>query len=529
MFQNVADPQRTPQFVFCKRWESLTSINLLLFFVSISFISLTGVFVKKSILGALLLSTALTSGAYAGQTDDIMARLDAIEKENAAIRKENAALRENKRLHEQHSQLTSSKGQAKTPIEVQAAPQQAGIQPAPPVVAAVAPAAAAEPSNFQPLRSIRASVGSVFEDDKKDPFASYAADLPTAYKAPMAQHGELRLWGEGGAIWTNGDPVTQNFAITDFSNALGFLGGGLFGATRGGQFNLTPKVGWEAAAGFDYHFANSPWHASMQFRYGEGGKTSGTVTSSGSVDLAALIALLGGNNNNINSGTFGGSDTFSSTYKEAHWLADFAVGRDVFGSGRDAMQVKGGIRLAGYTDNLNSVDNNNIFATFNPGIPFLGNNGPVITSFGTNTQTLTQTRDSFLGAGPKVGIEGSIPFAGNWTLDYLGDAAILFGTERTSTTTTVNTVVTPAVLGALIGNGNSVNTNTAQRYTSMFSGDLQVGVGYWITPQMKLAASYRADAMIHVQNTDLAGVTTFTPDRVWHGPRLTLTGKFDAN
>jgi hypothetical protein len=51
-----------------------------------------------------------------------------------------------------------------------------------------------------------------------------------------------------------------------------------------GIFNLDPKIGWEAATGFDYKFANSPWHVNGQFRYGQGGNTSGTARSSGALD-----------------------------------------------------------------------------------------------------------------------------------------------------------------------------------------------------------------------------------------------------
>src|SRR5260370_13442828 len=55
-------------------------------------------------------TNAYASGsvAFAGQTDDALARLDALEKENAAIRKENAALRENKLLRQRNATLKAS-------------------------------------------------------------------------------------------------------------------------------------------------------------------------------------------------------------------------------------------------------------------------------------------------------------------------------------------------------------------------------------------------------------------------------------
>ena len=75
----------------------------------------------------------------------------------------------------------------------------------------------------------------------------------------------------------------QDFNLVDFTTLAGLIGGG-GGIPR--EFNLTPTVGWEAAAGFDYKFANnSPWHVSGQFRYGEGGKTSGAASSAGAATL----------------------------------------------------------------------------------------------------------------------------------------------------------------------------------------------------------------------------------------------------
>jgi hypothetical protein len=481
---------------------------------------------RKTLFCALFLSAALADHAFAGELDDIRARLDTIEKENVAIRKENAALLENKRLREQNGKLKSTSALTAPAATAQVHPGDNAV--------VAAPARAASSLSFEPMRTIRTSIGAIFDDEKderKDPFAAYAADLPVAYKAaPAAEHGQLRIWGEGGAIWTGGDPVLQNYSISDFSDPISLL----TLANRVGQFDLTPKLGWEGATGFDYRFAGSPWHVNMQFRYGEGGKTSGTASSAGSFDLATLAALLGAGGGGVifggTGGTFGGSEAFTANYKETHWLTDFAVGRDVT-SGRDAMQVKGGIRIAEYVDNLSTLDARSAFINFNPPVVTPINGVPTtISSFIQSSSTLNQTRDSFLGAGPKVGIEGGIPFTGNWSLDYLADAAILFGTERTSTTTTANSSVSPAILAIAGGGlvGNTITTNTAQRFSSVFSGDVQVGVGYWITPYMKLAASYRLDAMIHVQNTDAAGVTTFTPDRYWHGPRLTLTGQFDS-
>jgi len=105
-----------------------------------------GQVMKKVILPVLAIGSAwVIAGtvAHAEQGSDVLARLNALEKENAAIRKENAALRENKTLRQQNATLKSS---------------------APPQAAQAASEAGAK---------------------RADPFGAYAADLPLAYKARL--------------------------------------------------------------------------------------------------------------------------------------------------------------------------------------------------------------------------------------------------------------------------------------------------------------------------------------------------------
>ena len=424
-----------------------------------------------------VLALAPAPAAFAGQMDDIAARLAVLEKENAAIRKENAALRENKILRQRNASLKST-------------------APAP-----------------QPSASVSHTKPSVFE--------AMAADLPVAYKAqPPESPGQFRVWVEGGAIWSGGDPVSQDFNLIDFTGIGGaVIGGGAGTIPR--HFDLTPKVGWEAATGFDYRIAGSPWHVSGQFRYGEGGKTSGSASSSGTVD-PALLALLGGLGAG---GVFGGSENVSASYKETHWLADLAVGRDVIGTGRDALQVKGGFRVAEFVTRTDTADTITNFA--NLAVPAVIVPGaPAISAYSVSTSAVTNARNNFLGAGPLIGIQGSVPFAGNWTFDYLGDAAVLFGTQNSTSTTTTTTSFSPAILAAVSGGGGGVFTTNAQRFATVFSADIQVGISYWVTQNLKVGASYRLDALINVQNQQDPAVTNLMPDRYTHGPRLTVTGQF---
>ena len=460
---------------------------------------------KRVAIAAFLVSTALSAPALAQQTDDVRARLDAIEKENLAIRKENAALLENKRLHDQNGRLkTSSVREPQTlaaAVNVPAAP--------------VAAAAAAEETST--LGSLKKKFSSVFSSEQKaeqkNVFDAYAADMPVKAIAPP-RPGVLTFWGEGGAIWTGGDPVFADFNLID-PTRLGSLFGG--GGGIPAHINLDPKIGWEAAAGFDYRFANSPWHVSGQFRYGESGKANGSAASSGQLP-PAVLALFGGAITGI-----GGSENVAVSDKETHWIADAAVGYDIATSGRSNLQLKGGVRIGEFKTSLNSSDASNVFFNFAAPLP------PPFSTSSISVNTITSVEDlrNFLGAGPLIGMDGSVRFMGNWSFDYKGDMAILFGSQHQQISTTNAASAVPAILNQFV-TGGGVNTNTADRFSYVVSADVQAGIGYWFTPNVKLAGSYRLDSMINVQNTRSAVSGTLLPSRYWHGPRLTLTAAFAA-
>lgn len=430
---------------------------------------------KKRLVTALVLGMGAAGAAHAASNDDVAARLNALEKENAAIRKENAALRQNKSLRQQNAVLRSS-----STVQSQAAPKT--------------------------------------DTKHSDPFGAFAADLPLAYKArPIESPGQFRVWGEGGAIWSGGDRLASDYSLPDYSG-LGVITNN--GGTLPGSFDLTPKMGWEAAAGFDYRFAASPWHVSGQFRYGEG-KASGFASSAGTLD-AAQLALLGRGLVIPAGASISGSQSFGATYKETHWLADIAVGRDVLGDGASAMQVKFGLRLAEFTGKMSTTNKNNNNQNFGRSVDYLGNGLLLIDHLSQSTTEVTDQRSSFLGAGPRVGIEGAVPLAGNWAFDYLGDAAVLFGNQKLVSTDTTTTVLDPSFLG---GSG-FINRSTDQRFATVFNADIQVGVSYWMTPNVKLSASYRLDAYFNVLNQTFDPDTKQTIDRYIHGPRLGVSATF---
>lgn len=391
---------------------------------------------KKTLAVALGATAVLTTAsAFAGELEEVHARLELLERQNAAIRKENATLRENQRLLGENARLKLQSARA-----------------------------AAEPATTGP-RSL--------PPRNNNPLQAYAAALPVK-ALPLEAPGQFRAWVEGAAIWSGGDSVFSNYSIN--------------GVT--GVFDLTPKVGWETAIGFGHRFAGSPWHISGQFRYGEGGETNGTRTIGISVGPAT------------------GAETSSAAHKETHWLADLAVGRDIAGSGPGALQLKGGVRLAEFV--ARSSDSDLQTATL------AGASSTVLVS--------TDRRASFLGAGPLVGIEGAVPFAGKWSFDYNGDVALLFGRQESLLTVrNLNTFSGPPPFVS-----DTVMTGSDRLFAGVLSADIQVGVSYWLTQNLKLGAGYRLDALINVFNQAGSSGASLTPDRYTHGPRVTLTGQFDA-
>jgi hypothetical protein len=128
-------------------------------------------------------------------------------------------------------------------------------------------------------------------------------------------------------------------------------------------------------------------------------------------------------------------------------------------------------------------------------------------------------KSAFVGAGPRFGVEGSTPLGGSWSLDWLAGAAVLFG-ERNLT---LNAAAKPGVGPTVTARLNSSDS------AAVFNVDAQAGLSYWVTPNVKVTASYRVDAYLNAIRT-LKGSTTVTStanlmnvDRIYNGPMVRLT------
>jgi hypothetical protein len=317
-----------------------------------------------------------------------------------------------------------------------------------------------------------------------------AADLPALpTKTPAAiVKDEWNWWVEGGFTGPPaGDP------------SIGFLVPAI--AT------FRPGPGWEAAIGFDYQRGEwSPYHISMQLRYGENNK--GSRSFSGGPFPITLVTpfFFSPTPANVNAN---GSDS----YREDHWLVDFAVGRH-FALGSGIVQGKLGIRVAEITSTATGSGNLLGCLATTPITAY-----PFCTKVSGNFAF--QSRSRFLGVGPRLGVEGSQPLAGSWAFEYLGGVAVLFGDRSFSATQMLNAISTGGAFTAIPT--TSINQSGA---AAVFNLDAQVGISYWLTPTFKLMASYRFDGYWGALKVLEANAEVRNQDRFYYGPMLRATFVF---
>ena len=318
--------------------------------------------------------------------------------------------------------------------------------------------------------------------------AVLAADLPV--KAPPVTPPPRDLWTwwfEGGAFRTEQD------AVFGLSAPL---------------TSISPHWGWEAAVGFDYRMAAfSPYHLSGQFRYGAAKRSSGLFSRTESF----FGHTSGGTPGSRSTSPIVGTGTGSGEVKEHHWLVDFAVGRD-FALGSGMTQVKFGVRVAELYSKLTA----NEF--------FQGSFGPGSTSVSGNISF--SNRSKFLGAGPRLGIDGSVPLAGSWSLDYLGGVAVLIGQRKLDAATSTAQLLYAGGPTTIVLDSSSGNSVSSSETAAIFNLDAQLGISYWITRNFKMTGSYRFDGYWNALKTIDQNGTVSNENRFYHGPMLRATMVF---
>jgi hypothetical protein len=151
-------------------------------------------------------------------------------------------------------------------------------------------------------------------------------------------------------------------------------------------------------------------------------------------------------------------------------------------------------------------------------------NGNFVTTGATGTTGTFNTvqRSTFVGAGPRFGVQGDIPLGGQWSIDWLAGVAVLFGERSLTQNTTVAFVSsTPPVVSASAGSSDTA---------AVLNVDAQAGLSYWFSPTTKITASYRFDgywrALKNVQAVNGTTLTVSNVDQFYNGPMLRLTAKF---
>jgi len=317
-----------------------------------------------------------------------------------------------------------------------------------------------------------------------------AADLPPrpafVSKAPVLAPTVWNWWVEGGASHFGGDPFVGGFSPA---------------------FDVLPKRwGMEGAAGFDYRF-DTNWHLSGQFRYGRNKAASkthnpnakflvpsvATTTTTPTPPPAAPVK-------------FGVTGSGSAERKENHWLADFMVGRDM-NIGMGNMQAKLGVRVASIDGKTTGSASWNVPVLLASGLP----TGAVA------AQNLSYVQESkFLGVGPRLALDGSVPLGGPWSFDYNLGVAALFGDRKLSQTATYSG---PNINPCLAGCPGTFTNNSNG---TVFNFDAQPGISYAFNRNVKLTASYRFDGYWNVMRVvDSTGNVT-NVDRLYQGAFLRL-------
>ncbi len=437
-------------------------------------------------LGGILSVTPISRASAQQPSGQSREDLATLEKDIAKLRAENAALRERDRLLRQNMTLRERE---RTDREALGARGQGRPQPTGPVPPHGAAVALGSPRAVDPETGIPTAL-----------LDYTGGPSDQLYRGPIGRPGRFNVWAEGGAVWSGGDPM---------------FGGSSTGVLSGlpMAFSLTPKVGWAVDTGFDYRFADSLWHVGADVQYGQSRVSNSAGSSFGLSTMGgASIAL---------------SEAATGTDNETHWLADFTVGRDL-GVGRDAMEIKGGIRFAQLTADTGVAST--LTETLH-GLTSVKTTGGGTPSTVSLTETSNNTlKSSFFGAGPVIGAQGAAPIWGPVEFDYRADGAVLIGEQRLVQTTTSAFSFSPSNI-VLSGAGLLLPSSTgptvlSNKTVAIFNGDIEAGLAYWVNPHLKLTASYRLDAFFGALRTIDASGNLVNASRYFQGPRVGLNATF---
>ena len=257
------------------------------------------------------------------------------------------------------------------------------------------------------------------------------------------------------------------------------------------------------AFGADYRLPASPWHVSFDVRFGAAKSKSQFFKTSFTTEAA--IGPV--------------TSQFHLTEHESHAVGDFMIGRDVgFGQPIGLNQVKIGVRVADLEAKVHADAQS--YAVVRHTV--------CVTRYSCTTVGIpaaaavsADERSHFLGIGPRLAAEGSMPLGGPWAVDYTGGVAVLFGDRKLDVTGTA--VSSDAIFGFGPTPPFAFQKNFSDN-KGVFNADASVALAYWFTPRAKLSAGFRFDGYWKALKTFDAAGNVANVDRFYYGPFVRLTG-----
>ncbi len=334
----------------------------------------------------------------------------------------------------------------------------------------------------------------------------------------MAGVSSLALAAAAPTIARAGDfpepPITKAAAPALPPQWTWWVEGGLQGLSGGSSyvsdFSLpfsapASQWGWNGAAAVDYRF-DAVWHVSAAFRYGSNQTRRSSSNPVAAFSIPGIIFTGTPTPTPVNVNVVNNvAGTNAADRKEYNWNADFMVGRDI-GLGSGNSQLKFGARVA----EIHGRTEGSVFWN----VPV----STAATATVTDRRFYTQT-NTFLGAGPRLAVEGNVPLVDEWSIDYMAGVAGLYGSrevEQMVSITSAGTCIAGCISTTFSNFGN----------TMIFNPDAMLGVSYQLAEDMRLSVNYRVDAYLDAMRVVGPAGTFTNTNRIYHGPNLRLTVQF---
>jgi len=262
--------------------------------------------------------------------------------------------------------------------------------------------------------------------------------------------------------------------------SLTAMGYGFWQADQGVGFtplgSIDPLVGLGGGLGIAYQPALSPWSFGLNARYGTTSKKSKSVAFTSSPSTSGIL---------------------TEKRKSSHFIVDFTVGRDLglglTPAGDPVLQLQGGLRFAHLEDKTDIQ---------------------AVVTFGPPSSSGASVKRSFTGFGPRIGLAGSMPLGGAFSLDGTGGVSLLYGRSTEKVTLT---------------SSGSVTFVAKKNKNAWVPGlDGSVAVSYSFNPSAKISAGYRAEAYFNAYSAVVPGGGGVTQDKdfIVHGPYVEAKFKF---